>query len=255
MKALTEVEWLTCERAPVMLLHMEQHLRPLTRSRNGLRKLRLFACACCRRCWHLLSDETSRRAVETMERYVDGKATRKEMAAIRQAVLVRQGEVAVASALWSQQPNRNDAKSGVQMRLAYFSNLAALTLVQMTGIGMAKRLARETAELAVVPSRTAKAHDETSRLETYEQCHLLRDVVGNPYRNVVVEPGWLQWNYGTVGKLAQAVYEDRDFDRLPILADALEEAGCDNTDILAHCRSQNAHVRGCFLVDALLQKA
>ena len=62
------------------------------------------------------------------------------------------------------------------------------------------------------------------------------------------------WNDGTVRKIAQAIYDERAFDRLPILADALEDAGCDNADILNHCRNGGEHVRGCWVVDLLLGK-
>jgi hypothetical protein len=70
-----------------------------------------------------------------------------------------------------------------------------------------------------------------------------------------VETIWLSWNDGIVPKLAQAIYDDRVFDRLPILADALEEAGCTNADILNHCRRPGEHVRGCWVVDLLLGKS
>jgi hypothetical protein len=83
---------------------------------------------------------------------------------------------------------------------------------------------------------------------------LLRDIFGNPFRTVTLDPAWLAWNGGTVRKLAQAVYDDRAFDRLPILADALEDAGCTDGEILAHCRSGGEHVRGCWVVDLLLGK-
>jgi hypothetical protein len=86
------------------------------------------------------------------------------------------------------------------------------------------------------------------------QTALLREVFGNPFRPVAVDPYWLAWNDGTVVRLAQVVYEERAFDRLPILADALEEAGCDNTDILSHCRQPGEHVRGCWALDLLLGK-
>jgi hypothetical protein len=71
---------------------------------------------------------------------------------------------------------------------------------------------------------------------------------------VTITPAWAAWNDGTIPKLAQAIYEERAFDRLPILADALEEAGCDNADILAHCRQPGPHVRGCWVVDLLVGK-
>jgi hypothetical protein len=81
------------------------------------------------------------------------------------------------------------------------------------------------------------------------QAILLRDVFGNPFRPVTIDPSWLAWNNSTIPNLAQGIYEERAFDRLPILADALEEAGCNDADILAHCRSGGDHVRGCWAVD------
>jgi hypothetical protein len=84
--------------------------------------------------------------------------------------------------------------------------------------------------------------------------HAMREVIGNPFRPVAINPAWLNWNDGTVRKVAQAIYDERAFDRLPILADALEEAGCTNTDILNHCRQPRNHVRGCWVVDLILGK-
>jgi hypothetical protein len=84
---------------------------------------------------------------------------------------------------------------------------------------------------------------------------LFRDIIGNPYRPAQVDPSWLRWNDGTIPKIAQGIYEERAFGRLPILADALLDAGCDNEDILAHCRSAGPHVRGCWAVDLLLEKS
>ena len=71
---------------------------------------------------------------------------------------------------------------------------------------------------------------------------------------VRVEPAWFAWNDHTVPRIAQAIYGERAFDRMPILADALEDAGCDNADILGHCRQPGPHVRGCWVVDLLLGK-
>jgi hypothetical protein len=65
----------------------------------------------------------------------------------------------------------------------------------------------------------------------------------------------LAWNDATVARLAAAIYDDRAFDRLPVLADALEEAGCDDAQILGHLRSRGAHVLGCWAVDAVLGKS
>lgn len=87
--------------------------------------------------------------------------------------------------------------------------------------------------------------------ERVAQVHLLRDLIGNPFRPSSADPSWIT---NDVVALAQALYEERAFDRLPILADALEEAGCDNQDILSHCRQLGDHVRGCWAVDLLLGK-
>ena len=80
----------------------------------------------------------------------------------------------------------------------------------------------------------------------------LRDIFGNPFRPVTIDPARLT---PTVVSLAQAIYDERAFDRMPVLGDALKDAGCDSEDILDHCRSQTEHVRGCWMVDAVLGKA
>jgi len=82
----------------------------------------------------------------------------------------------------------------------------------------------------------------------------LRDIFGNLFRAVVVGPTWLSWNAGTIRHLAEGIYDERAFDRLPILGNALEGAGCTDTEILNHCRLPGVHVRGCWLIDALLGK-
>jgi hypothetical protein len=87
--------------------------------------------------------------------------------------------------------------------------------------------------------------------ERYGVCELLRCVFGNPFRPVAAEPAWLSWNDGVAVRLAHGIYADRAFDRMAILADALEEAGCTNQEILTHLREPGPHVRGCWALDAL----
>jgi hypothetical protein len=82
-------------------------------------------------------------------------------------------------------------------------------------------------------------------------CDIARCVFGNPFRPITADPAWLT---STVKQIAEAIYQDRAFDRLPVLADALEEAGCDRAEILDHCRSGVEHVLGCWIVDLLLGK-
>jgi hypothetical protein len=111
--------------------------------------------------------------------------------------------------------------------------------------------ARETAGLVSVVADPDPANRE---LEDRVQADLLRDIFANPFRHTTLDPGWLIRNGGVVVKLAQGIYAERAFDRLPILADALEDAGCGDADILAHCRGGGEHVRGCWVVDLLLGK-
>ncbi|MCE9565270.1 MAG: hypothetical protein K8U57_24825 [Planctomycetes bacterium] len=77
----------------------------------------------------------------------------------------------------------------------------------------------------------------------------LHDIFGNPFRPVSVNP---EWRTSTAVAIAQGMYESRDFSAMPILADALQDAGCENDDILAHCRGNSPHVRGCWVVDLVL---
>jgi hypothetical protein len=101
---------------------------------------------------------------------------------------------------------------------------------------------------------TADMSDHPSA-EAAGQAALLRDIFGNPFRPSAPPPACvLAWNDGAVVRLAQTIYDDRAFDRLPVLADTLEEAGCTDADILAHCRGPGSHVRGCWVVDLVLRR-
>ena len=89
---------------------------------------------------------------------------------------------------------------------------------------------------------------------SFSSPQLMHDIFGNPFRPVAINPTWLAWNDGTVLRIALSIYDERSFDRMPILADALEDAGCDNEELLCHCRSEGPHVRGCWAVDLILRK-
>jgi hypothetical protein len=83
------------------------------------------------------------------------------------------------------------------------------------------------------------------------QVSALHDIFGNPFRPITFSSSWLT---STVLSLAQQMYDSRDFSAMPILADALQDANCDNADILNHCRSATVHTRGCWTVDLVLGK-
>jgi hypothetical protein len=189
------------------------------------RKPRLFACACCRQVWHLLTDDRSRRAVEVTERFVDGEATEEEWAAARAAARSAAGHTD-----WD-----NYAPSSPSRALAAWQAAMA---------------AGDAAWDAAWDAAGAAPWDAATK----QQAPLLRDIVGNPFRPVTLAPAVLAWQGGTVGKLAEGIYEERAFDRLPILADALEDAGCTDRAILDHCRGPGPHARGCWVVDLVLGK-
>ena len=83
---------------------------------------------------------------------------------------------------------------------------------------------------------------------------LLRDIVGNPFRPAAVDPTVLRWHGDAAARLAGAVYAEGAFDRLPVLADMLEQAGCADAGLLGHLRAPGPHVRGCWALDLVLGK-
>jgi hypothetical protein len=87
--------------------------------------------------------------------------------------------------------------------------------------------------------------------EQVEQITLAHDIFGNPFRSVPFSP---EWRTDTAISLARQMYEAREFSAMPILADALQDAGCDDVAILEHCRGAGPHVRGCWVVDLVLGK-
>jgi hypothetical protein len=213
---MNETEWLSCSTRPDTMLAR-------LRGKASDRKLRLFACAACRRFWNELTDERSQAAVVASELVADGLASREEL------------------------ERRHVAASGVGLGppwLAYVASTgeanAAAQAVALQGFWKASR------RLELYPEPWA---DFKRAL-----CSLLRELFGNPFRSIAVNRAWLAWNDGTVRRVAQAIYDARAFERMPILADALEDAGCGDDSILSHCRSERPHVRGCHVLDALLGK-
>ncbi len=213
---MTEQEWLACGETTRMLAYLQ--------GKASERKLRLFAVACCRRVWPLLSDKRGRRAVEANEKYADQ--------------LIGTGSL---------QKIGYEAKRAIRSAsgTAIWAHRAASLAIDSIGssptlIGSAI-LTADAARLA--------AHDAGA--EPIIQAQLIRCIFGNPFHSATVDPNWFT---STVTSLAQGIYEEHAFDRLPILADALEDAGCDNADILNHCRQPDEHIRGCWAVDLILGK-
>jgi hypothetical protein len=94
--------------------------------------------------------------------------------------------------------------------------------------------------------------DRITAVARVQVAGVVRDVLGNPFRVPVIDPTWLTWDNGTIANLARGIYDERDFERMPILGDALEEAGCTDEHLLGHCHAGGTHVRGCWVLDLLL---
>jgi hypothetical protein len=111
-------------------------------------------------------------------------------------------------------------------------------------------------QLRSLPDYVLRPIEDGWTNEEYEtELRLFWDIAGNPFRPIQIDPGWLRWNDGAIGRLANIIYDERAFERLPILADALEDAGCSDPHILDHCRGPGSHARGCYVVDMLTGKS
>ncbi len=227
---MTEAEWASCSDARPMLDH-------LLELQSSNRKMRLFCCACCRAVWPALADERSRRALEVTEGYAEGLATEPELRrAMQEACKAAAESIEAASGLGG------DAR--------------ALQL-QCAAAEMAFGLAADRAGWFYVLKVAYGARAATD-LPAF-----LRDVFGNPFRPApALNPAWLAWRGGVVRELAGAAYDGRRLpegtlepERLGELADALEDAGCGDAELLGHLRGPGPHVRGCWALDLVLGKA
>src|SRR4051794_24001131 len=213
-------------------------------------KLRLFGCAVCRRVWQLLTDKRSQKAVEVAERYADEEATVRQLR--RAADAARQASFEAGDVLGD--PRDPDAAEAACAAASDYADESAL---------QASAFASRAAAYEAVPSYQKSLFTEAEQGERSSHCYLLRDLAGNPFRPLPrIEASVLTWKDGTAKRLAEDVYEQRvlpsgylDPARLSVLADALEEAGCTDSEVLGHLRGPGSHVRGCWVLDWLLGKA
>jgi hypothetical protein len=226
---MTEAEWLAdCYTLPMYLTFLQDD--GITQGAWGRRKLRLFACACCRRVWDLLPGGVCQQAVVVSERDADGRAGPGELAAIRRRCHVATSGPTPATCA-------AEAARAAAHRQAWQAAQDA-ALAASSAAGMLRGVVAD--------------YQRGFQAERQAQMGLLRDIIGNPYRPPAVV---LSWVTQRVVDLAQRLYEKRAFGDLPILADALEEAGCSEPAILSHCRSGSEHVRGCWALDLILGKS
>ena len=217
---MTEAEWLATRDVHKLLAHLD---RP-----PDDRKLRLYAVACCRDAWHHLTEPASRDGVEWAERFADGLASRDA-----EYTLLEKASTEVFARF-------DRARNGTPPDDVEWRGL--------NDLAEASHLASAVMNFeSEVPYRT-----DLRRHEQLLTKHHVYDIFGNPFRPVAFLP---EWRTPTVVAMARQMYDSRDFSAMPILADALEDAGCDDEAGLAHCRGSGPHVRGCWVVDACLGKS
>jgi hypothetical protein len=221
---VTEAEWLVATDPVPMLGFL--------RERAGDRKVRLFACACCRALWDDRWPQRSRDVILTAERFADGLATEQE--------LNRSRSLACQSA-------QNAVRHGSRRRFGHSGWAFESLLFLAADAALARHQIVYTMTVSY-PTKLARGDEGVKALAPA----VLRDLFGPlPFRPVTTEP---EWRTSAVLDLAGQVYESRNYSLMPILADALQDAGCDNADVLEHCRRPGEHVRGCWVVDLVLGK-
>jgi hypothetical protein len=247
---MTETEWLACTNPQPMLEFL--------RLKASDRKVRLFAVACCRRVWSGLEHEESRDAVRKAELFADGLADRNEMLRAHEKVC----------AIIPKLHDGKDTAPGAALSASGFPGPPKSLLQRFAdalddpwwedefdkGDPLAPALvtARHAARAAADLQGQRNVLDAPATIaEHREQTALVRCLFGNPFRPRPVCAAWLTRE---VRALADAIYAERAFDRMPLLADALEASGCTNADLIEHCRSGREHARGCWVVDLLLGK-
>jgi hypothetical protein len=239
---VTEAEWLVATQPEEMLWSLE--------SRSSARKLRLIAVACCRRVWTVLPEGIGRFAVEVAERHADGVASDEEL----------QKAQSDASRVADE---RNPIRLGLVLRrdwddpqgiqddaIHYFASACACSAYPTAFASAVETTVNVSLGVAMTLGRPDPHAVEQSAL-----AHLVRDVFGNPFRNRHQDGPMPKWRGGVAASLAKSIYADRAFDRLPLLADAVEDAGCTNAELLGHLRRPGPHVRGCWAVDLVLGKS
>ncbi|MDB5310207.1 MAG: hypothetical protein JWO38_4409 [Gemmataceae bacterium] len=232
------------------------------RRRAGERKQRLFAVACCRHISHLLVHDDLRAAVDAGEGYADGlvpRAARDGAYAVLDeprdlladaATAEEHGSIPSELATYSEQAKG----AGVPLPAVVHAADAALMAaqsgeVQSADPGYYPGSYYPAALAAREFASPGRPEEEPDPAEFAFQCRLIRDIFGNPFRPAAFEPAW---QTSTVVSLARQMYEARDFGPIPILADALLDAGCDSQEVLDHCRGEGPHVRGCWVLDLIL---
>ncbi|WP_020470575.1 hypothetical protein [Zavarzinella formosa] len=256
---MTEAEWLACADPKPMLRYLlglrpdegrVQDIVSFPACRSSDRKLRLFACACYHRIRHVLPDLCVKAAIDVAEQVADGIIPAEEL---RRAEAIIRVPIGILEERWR-------ASQGME-RIEIHPLHAALSLDLVILWKEAQKAAYYASsnaylDFAAIANPGASNHSlkysASQRSEERGQADLLRCMFGNIFRLTIINSAWLTFD---VQMIAAGAYEDRAFNRLPILADALQDAGCDNENILSHLRGDSPHVRGCWALDLILGKS
>jgi hypothetical protein len=249
---MTEAEWLACDDWRPMMAHLAGGV--------SKRKGTLYVCAGLRWIWDLLYDDASRKAVETAEQAADGAVTEEDIGYATWSAEVPTFGCDFDSKFIREYMGEGNYSPGVK-RLLEMGVYAEADIRGEERLGDKETVLRlsNAAHIAyhcLYQIKDGRVGDHLlehmSAQSEWPGGWLVREVFGNPFQSVSVLPEWLSWREGIVPTIARWIYEDRAFDRLPILADALEGAGCPEADMLAHCRQVADHVRGCWVIDSVL---
>jgi hypothetical protein len=225
----------------------------LASGRASDRKLRLFAAAACRTVWELLEDSRLRRAVETSERHADHRADKEELRAAWWAAY--EAAAVVRGTLFEAERRRREDSPG---REFWLSKAGTDADGELSHLGSRNRAADGVlGGTGVVVDHAVRAVVARLDLCARSLRPLLGDIFGSlPFHEPPpLDPTVLTYNGGAAGRLAQSTYDSRCFEDLPVLADALEEAGCTDAALLGHLRGPGPHALGCHGLDAVLGKS
>lgn len=212
------------------------------------RKIRLFVVACYRQISKYLSDDVGKEEVQTGILFADAQATLDDL----NVALHRLG------------PLLNERRQNIPLRnfdqISIFYDALQSHILRppedlrdAAGIG---KLARGVLRVISAVSFAHGMPDQLLHEMKHEQADFVRDLFGPlPFREIPIAPDWFGWNNGSIVKIANTMYENEDFGDFAILGDLLEEAGCQDRQILSHCRTSKPHIKGCWLLDLLLGKS
>ncbi len=213
------------------------------------RKLRLFAVACCRRVLTLLRDPRSRNAVEASAYYADGLLSEESLHTAQAEA--RSAEAQARLVLWDY--SEFVAGNNLSTRKSVFLAARAAVNVASPEIDNTIAAVQDVSQAGLEAAlESGNPRTWTDIIGSAVQANLLRDIVGNPFDNLQIAPAVLAWNDAIIPRIAEGIYADRAFERMPILHDALLDAGCNDEVLLSHCRNREGHVLGCWALDAIL---